>query len=115
MRSADTGHNVTRIVARASRDIVLAVVATSLLLVACSRHELPPVDTTTPAAPTATTNDAKEAKEQKAKQFQDAAKACKDQTERKGFGSVVGIFSRLRRGSAEEDYANCMKQRGFDV
>jgi hypothetical protein len=88
------------------------------MLLACNRHELPPVDATPPPSPTATTNDEKtekEAKEAKEKKFREAVKACKEETEKKGFASVMGIFSRLRKGSAEEDYANCMKGRGFDV
>jgi hypothetical protein len=41
--------------------------------------------------------------------------ACKEETKRKGLASVVGIFSRLRQGSADEDYIACMKARGFEV
>jgi hypothetical protein len=41
--------------------------------------------------------------------------ACKTETKRKGLASVVGIFSRLRQGAADEDYSACMKARGFEV
>jgi hypothetical protein len=44
-----------------------------------------------------------------------AEEACKKETERKGIGSLVGIVSRLRKGSAEEDYIACMKGRGYEV
>jgi hypothetical protein len=44
-----------------------------------------------------------------------AEKACKEETERKGIGSVIGIMSRLRRRSADEDYVACMKARGYEV
>jgi hypothetical protein len=38
--------------------------------------------------------------------------ACKEETSKKGVASVVGIFSRLRKGAADEDYIACMKARG---
>ena len=41
--------------------------------------------------------------------------ACKAETKRKGFASVLGIVSRLRKGSADEDYIACMKARGYEV
>jgi hypothetical protein len=42
-------------------------------------------------------------------------RACKVETKRKGMASIVGIFSRLRRGSADADYLACMKARGYEV
>ena len=47
--------------------------------------------------------------------LEEAEKACKEETERKGIGSVLGIMSRLRRGSADDDYVACMKARGYEV
>jgi hypothetical protein len=47
--------------------------------------------------------------------LEEAEKACKTETERKGIGSVLGIMSRLRRGSADEAYVACMKGRGYEV
>lgn len=47
--------------------------------------------------------------------LQAAELACKDETKRKGIASVVGIFSRLRKGSIDEDYIACMKARGYEV
>ena len=44
-----------------------------------------------------------------------AERACKEETKRKGIASIVGIFSRLRPGSADEDYIACMKARGYEV
>jgi hypothetical protein len=41
--------------------------------------------------------------------------ACKEETKRRGIASVVGIFSRLRKGSADDDYIACMQRRGFEV
>jgi hypothetical protein len=44
-----------------------------------------------------------------------AEAACKEQTRKKGIASVVGIVSRLRKGSADEEYVACMKGRGYEV
>jgi hypothetical protein len=44
-----------------------------------------------------------------------AERICKTETTRKGIGSIAGIFSRLRKGAAEEDYGACMKRRGYEV
>jgi hypothetical protein len=44
-----------------------------------------------------------------------AETACKAETKRKGIASVVGIFSRFRKGSVDEDYIACMKRRGYEV
>lgn len=41
--------------------------------------------------------------------------ACKEEAKQKGIKSVVSIFARLRKGSADEDYVACMKNRGYDV
>ena len=41
--------------------------------------------------------------------------ACKEETKRKGITSVVAIFSRFRKGSADEHYIACMKARGYEV
>ena len=46
----------------------------------------------------------------------DAAEtACKAETQTKGIASITAIFSRMRTGSADEDYIACMKARGFEV
>jgi hypothetical protein len=47
--------------------------------------------------------------------LEEAQLACKEETKKKGIGSVVAIFSRFRKGSADEDYIACMKRRGYDV
>ncbi len=41
--------------------------------------------------------------------------ACREEAKSKGTSSLLGIFSRLRRGSADEDYVACMKGRGYEV
>lgn len=47
--------------------------------------------------------------------LEEAQEACKEETRRKGIASVIGIMSRLRKGSADEDYIACMKARGYGV
>ncbi len=44
-----------------------------------------------------------------------AEAACKVETETKGIASITAIFSRFRKGSADQDYIACMKERGFEV
>ena len=44
-----------------------------------------------------------------------AEQLCTEEAKRKGIGSVVAIFSHLRKGSADEDYVACMKTRGYEV
>jgi hypothetical protein len=41
--------------------------------------------------------------------------ACKEKTKQKGISSLFGIVSRLRKGSADEDYVACMRERGYEV
>jgi hypothetical protein len=47
--------------------------------------------------------------------LEQAEAACKEETKTKGLASITAIFSRFRKGSADEDYIACMKQRGFEV
>ena len=47
--------------------------------------------------------------------LEEAELACQAQTKKKGMASVVAIFSRFRKGSADEDYIACMKARGYEV
>jgi hypothetical protein len=46
--------------------------------------------------------------------LQAAETACKDEAKTKGIASITAIFSRFRKGSADEDYIACMKRRGFE-
>jgi hypothetical protein len=39
-----------------------------------------------------------------------AAAACEEQTRKKGIKSMTAIFSRLRPGKADEDFAACMRE-----
>jgi len=50
-----------------------------------------------------------------AKTLEEAKEACKNETRRKGIASILGIVSRLREGSVDEDYIACMKARGYRV
>ncbi len=46
----------------------------------------------------------------------EAAKlACTEETKTKGIATITAIFSRLRKGSADEDFIACMKERGFEA
>jgi len=94
---------------RESRGRGIALAALLSLLAGCSHQDLPPVQNA--AATPAVAGNADDAA--KAKAYETASKACKEETEKKGFGSVLGIFSRLRPGSSEADYAACMKRRGY--
>jgi hypothetical protein len=79
-----------------------------LTLTACSHAEPAPKDFTLV--------DERPAKaEEKGNTLEAAQFACKEETKRKGVASVLGIFSRLRQGSADDDYIACMKSRGYEV
>ena len=88
------------------RVILFAVGLVAALAQGCSRLDPKPKDVTLSGAP----GTAEEADKRKAAEL-----ACKEETRRKGIASLVGIFSRFRQGSAEEDYLACMKGRGFEV
>ena len=47
--------------------------------------------------------------------LESAKLACKAETEKRGIASVMNIFSRFRKGSAEEDFIACMRQRGYEM
>jgi hypothetical protein len=49
------------------------------------------------------------------KALEQASQACKQATLEKGTKSVLAIFTRLRPGTVDQDYVNCMKNRGFTV
>jgi hypothetical protein len=87
---------------------VLAACLLGALLSACSLAEPKPKDFTLV--------DQRPAKAEEAGNTLEAAElACKEETKQKGIKSVVNIFSRLRKGSADEDYAACMKRRGYEA
>ena len=37
------------------------------------------------------------------------------QTRKKGIGLLTAIVRHMRKGSADEDYVACMKERGYEV
>jgi len=96
---------------RAMLRVRLAVLAACLLgapASACSLSE--------PAAKNFSLVDQRPAKAAEAgNTLQAAETACKEETQQKGIKSVVNIFSRFRKGSADEDYIACMKRRGYEV
>jgi hypothetical protein len=95
------------------RGSVLAAGLLAALSQGCSQTQPAPKDTALASQRPAKTDET--AKKETANTLEAAEKACKEDTKRKGIASVVGIFSRLRPGSADEDYRACMKGRGFEV
>lgn len=89
------------------RGSVLAACLLGALAQGCSRTMPAPKDV-------ALTSHSPAKAEETANTFEAAQRACKEETKRKGIASVVGIFSRLRPGSADQDYLACMKARGFE-
>jgi hypothetical protein len=84
-----------------------ALLALIVALQGCSRSEpAPGAFTRVTGAPAGKTD---------ADKLKAAEIACREETKRKGIASVVGILSRLRPGSSEEDYIACMKARGYEV
>jgi len=79
-----------------------------LALAACSLAEPAPKDFVL-------VNERPAKAEENGNSLQTAEYLCKEQTKSKGMGSVLGIFSRLRKGSADADYIACMKDRGYEV
>ena len=89
----------------------LSAFALCLIAIAASGCSL-----TQPAKRDFTLVNQREAKaEETGNSLEEAEKACKVETEPKGIGSVLGIMSRLRKGSADEAYIACMKGRGYEV
>jgi hypothetical protein len=90
------------------RAAVLVICLVGALASACSLAE--------PAPKNFTLVDQRPAKAEEAGNTLQAAElACKEETQKKGIKSVVNIFSRLRKGAADEDYVACMKGRGYEV
>lgn len=87
---------------------VLAACLFGPLLSSCGHNDPAPRDFTLV--------DQRPAKAQEAGNTLEAAEAaCKDETKRKGIASVLSIFSRFSKGSADQDYVACMKARGYEV
>jgi hypothetical protein len=87
---------------------VLAACLLGLQLSACSLPEPAPKDFTL-------ANERQAKAEEAGNTLAAAERFCREETKRKGFSSVIGIFSRFRKGSADEDYVACMQQRGYEV
>lgn len=87
---------------------MLAACLLAVLAPGCSQSQPSPKDFTLVSQSPAKAKEAKNTLEA-------AERACKSETTRKGMASIVGIFSRLRPGSVDEDYVACMKGRGYEV
>jgi hypothetical protein len=91
-----------------SRTIAALVALCLLMLAGCDRSEPPPGDFVL--------SDPRSQQISGEKASLDEAKeACQSDTRRNGYKSIFAIVSRLRKGSASEDYIACMKNRGYDV
>ena len=91
--------------------VKLAVLASCLLgplLAACSQAEPVPKDFVL-------IDQRPGAAEESGNKLVKAERFCTLEAEKKSIGSVVAIFSHLRKGSADEDYVACMKARGYEV
>ena len=102
------GSETQREAMRASLTLsVAAVSALSLMLSACSLAG-PNPRTFSTAAEQKPVKPADQALAQ-------ASQACKEQTREKGIKSVLAIVSRMRPGAVDEDYVNCMRNKGYAV
>lgn len=44
-----------------------------------------------------------------------AKKACEEDAQNKSIRSLAAIFSRLKTNTSEQDYINCMRDKGYEV
>lgn len=91
--------------------IKLALLASCLLgppLLACSQTEPPSKDFVL-------VDQRPDKAKENGNSLEKAQRVCTEETKHKGTSSLLGIFTRLRKGSAEEDYIACMKARGYEV
>ena len=87
--------------------LAIAASALGLLLSACSLAG--------PALHTFNTGTEEKKVKPDAAALEQASQTCKDQTREKGINSVLAIVSRLRPGAVDEDYVNCMRNKGYTV
>jgi hypothetical protein len=93
---------------RASHAVALIAVGLTVALAACTSSEVKPNLTIVQEKPAAGGSEASVSREA-------AAEICAEKTRKKGIKSVTAIFSRLRPGKADEDFAACMREQGFAV
>ena len=89
------------------RPAVLVACLLGTLASACSQAEPTPKDFTLVQRPAKA--------EETGNTLEKAELKCKEEARKKGIASVAAIFSRFRKGSADEDYIACMKARGYEV
>lgn len=90
------------------RGACIAACVLALFLSGCSRPELPARDFVL-------AGQRPEKAVEQGNTLAAAKLACDAETKTKGIASVVNIFSRFRKGAAEEDYIACMKRRGYEM
>ena len=84
--------------------LLAAVILALVALAGCSKKDLP----------TEEFQVLQETPETRAEALAKAKVRCEEQTRRSGMKSVLSIFSRLRPGSAERAFIECMEDKGFD-
>ncbi|ODA66858.1 hypothetical protein A7A08_02155 [Methyloligella halotolerans] len=84
--------------------LAVLLLAASLLIAGCSKKELP----------TDEFQVLQQTPEARAQALADAKTKCEEQTRKSGMKSMLSIFSRLRPGSAERAFVDCMEDKGFD-
>jgi len=94
---------------------ILAVSLCALLAQACSQLEPAPKEFTLVSQTADETKHQPGQTKNKEGSLEAAEEECKEETKKKGIKSIAAIFSRLRPGSADQDYIACMKARGFEV
>jgi hypothetical protein len=87
--------------------LLLALLLAAVSLGACDRGGPAPGDTVL-AEP-------KPTPDKPAEPLATATAICQEQTRAKGIKSVAAIFSRLRPGQADKEFADCMRGRGYEV
>ena len=86
------------------------------VLAACLLGALAGCSLTQPKSKDFVLVDQRAAKAEEAGNTLEAAElACREEANNKGTKSLFAIFSRLRKGSADEDYIACMKGRGYEA
>src|SRR4029077_9390769 len=83
-----------------------AICALGFALSACSPAG-PPSHTFTTATPTPAKPDPTA--------LEQASTACKESNREKGIKSVLAIVTSMRPGAVDQDYVNCMKNKGFAI
>ncbi|MGH6867068.1 MAG: hypothetical protein ACREDO_13115 [Methyloceanibacter sp.] len=89
--------------------MLLAACLLGVALSGCSRKAEPP-----PGDFTLIDKSAKKPPDLQATGLELAKQACAEEAKKRGVKSVLAIFRGFGRGTSEEDYVDCMKERGYE-